>query len=147
MNANWLLLTMVLSAPGLKQPSAKDVGLEGEWLLIESVILGRKSPLAPQPFVHIFAADGTVLSGDGKDPATFHANYAIDGTSRPMRFDWIAKPPRGERFTRKGIFKVEGDTLTLCVSATSEGDRPTEFTSTKDPPIWLYTYKRVKKKD
>jgi uncharacterized protein (TIGR03067 family) len=146
MCSNLLLTIVVVGARALTSPTAKDIGLEGDWLLESKFIVGKPEPLSRQTFVHIFGVDGKCLRSTGGDPATFHYYYTIDTTVRPMRIDKTSKP-LGTAKPVLGIFKIEGDTLTICQATTPDGDRPTTFESTKDPPTWLYVYKRVKKKD
>jgi uncharacterized protein (TIGR03067 family) len=136
---------MVITAPAPKSPSAKDTGLEGEWRLVAQEICGQADTIT-RTYVHVFQADGTCSSGNGTDQPTYHFHYTIDGTARPMRIDLKSNPQPRQKWGL-GIFKVEGDTLTLCMAAMPEGERPAKFESTKDPPTWLYVYKRVKKKD
>jgi uncharacterized protein (TIGR03067 family) len=46
----------------------------------------------------------------------------------------------------KGIFKLDGEKLTLCVSAPGKEDRPKEFTQVEDE-AYLFELKKEKKKD
>jgi hypothetical protein len=43
----------------------------------------------------------------------------------------------------KGIYKIDGDTLTMCLSPT--GERPAKFESTAGGQTILMTFKRMKK--
>jgi uncharacterized protein (TIGR03067 family) len=141
-----LLIFVLTTAAALATSSATGVGLVGEWALESKVIRGDVEPVRRGGFVHVYLPDGRCLSASGKDTPTFHFNYTIDTSVRPMRIDMTSKPP-GTVKPVLGIFKIEGDTLTICQATTPDGERPTTFKSTKDPPRWLYVYKRIKKKD
>lgn len=140
-----MLSALLVAAPALKAPSAKDVGLEGEWVLVDQVIRGKPDKITRR-FVLVFQADGVCLSGNGTDEATYHFHFVIDGTARPMEIDMKSHPKAGDKWA-PGIFRVEGDTLTVCQATSVDEKRPTKFEPSADPPNWLYVYKRVKKKD
>jgi len=147
MTLHLLFIAVAVGAPALKAPTPLDVGLVGSWRLETKVILGKVEQVPPdKEFVHIFEADGRCLNDRGKERPSFHFNYAIDATASPMTIDMLSKP-FGSAKPMRGIFKIEADTLIICQATTPDGDRPTTFESTKDPPRWLYLYKRVKEKD
>jgi RNA polymerase sigma factor (sigma-70 family) len=75
---------------------------------------------------------------------SFDGTYQIDGdTEEPKSFSlYPAKGPlKGQAF--RGIYRVEGDTLTLCFSWPPI-DRPTEFRSRPNSTIVLAVFKRAK---
>jgi uncharacterized protein (TIGR03067 family) len=52
---------------------------------------------------------------------------------------------KGRTKDREGIYKVDGDTLTLVVYARADKKRPTTFDTPTDAGVNLHVYKRVKK--
>ena len=73
----------------------------------------------------------------GSQSGTFTADHA----AKPMAFDLIAKsgPLKGQAF--RGIYKVDGDMLTLCFSWPPI-DRPVEFSSRPNSTVVLAVFKR-----
>ena len=125
-----------VAAP-IKNPAKKDSPtIFGEWV----------SATDGDGVRHVFAEDGKYLRVEnmaGRQQQTY-STYVVNTKKNPAEFD-ITHP--GPKFTFLGIYKIEGDTLTLCISGQMGRDRPTKFENSAEPPVLLVTYKRVKPKD
>ncbi len=69
----------------------------------------------------------------------------VDTSKDPKTIDLKTKP--GGLFkgrTMPGIFKIDGDKLTICVNTETQ-DRPTKYEAPEKSPIMLLTFEREKK--
>ena len=125
-----LAVSGATAAPRLKDPPAKErASIVGEWVQDHG---GRW---------HEFTAGGEVRVGDVAGPRT--TRYATDGQTSPAGLDLTH---RDKKATWHGIYKIEGNTLTICLSLHAGEPRPTSFERSDDPPVSLQTYTRVKPK-
>jgi len=139
----WLSLALVASAPALKDAPKKPNDLTGDWVLKDITIAGTILP--PSNLLFTFGPDGKwIVVRDGNEVVT---------TARSYKFDPKADPPTVELFSdissenitrREGIYKIEGDTLTMCV-AKAKDPRPTRFDSTRENGHTVYVLKRKTK--
>jgi uncharacterized protein (TIGR03067 family) len=75
----------------------------------------------------------------GKDDP---ADYKIDTSKTPHEIDLTSKED-GKDEKMYGIFKLEGDKLTLCLKETDKaGDRPKDFKTTKEGREMIMILKR-----
>ena len=76
--------------------------------------------------------------GDGQEDGSL----SLDPVTPPKRMDLkpISGPGKGK--TIKAIYKLEGDTLTVCYA---DGPRPTKFATKSGTTELLMVYKREKK--
>lgn len=137
-----LVLALVAGAPNKKDPPAKEPpSLVGEWAAVSGTRGGK--PDNPEPGTSItFTAEGKVLLKEGKREKSEEATYTADPKKAPAEVD-IVPPAKEKGPTIIGIYKIDGDTLTLCIAM--GGERPKEFASPSGSEIMLITCTRVKK--
>jgi uncharacterized protein (TIGR03067 family) len=75
---------------------------------------------------------------DGKQNT---GTYKLDVTKTPHEIDLVATREGGADERMYGIFKYEGDTLTICY-AHKATDRPKEFKATADGKMTLVVFKK-----
>jgi uncharacterized protein (TIGR03067 family) len=81
------------------------------------------------------------MAADGK-PRPETASYTADPKKEPAEIDVVG--PGGKKDPPiLGIFKTDGDTLTLAMS--KDGTRPTKFESPAGSRVMVITMKRAKK--
>lgn len=131
--------------PATKDPPPKaGNSLVGEWQA-EKVLIGGQdfTPKGKGENPRFsFGEDGklTVTEGD-KKPET--GTYKVDAKADPPRVDLI--PGAGSKDpTLYGVYKVDGDTLTIAV-ADKESDRPTKLEPSKEAKAMVLVFKRAKK--
>jgi uncharacterized protein (TIGR03067 family) len=111
----------------------------GEWEVVSSTTQGKTSPFNLGPRVFTFTADGKyadAAAGGGKDSRWL--NYKADGKADPPTLDIIDSTR-----TLRWLYRVDGDTLTICLPETDTGARPTAIEAAKGSKNLLLTLKRV----
>jgi uncharacterized protein (TIGR03067 family) len=137
-----LLLALALGAPAPKadaKPPADEHPLMGEWVVESEVYSGKPKNVSKRAGV-ILTSDRWKIKIKGETESCL----SVDPKKDPPTIDvWV--PVQGDeeesRSRCKGIYKLEGDTLTICYSYK---DRPTKFESPAKSEIWLMKLKRVK---
>jgi uncharacterized protein (TIGR03067 family) len=107
-----------------------DLGaLQGVWRVVSMEAGGMQIP------VEMLGERGSfrmVISGDkvamvSGDPDGEEGSIKLDETAKPKQIDFVLKR---ERSSAVGIYKLEGNTLTICVTPSNQGQgaaRPSEF--------------------
>jgi uncharacterized protein (TIGR03067 family) len=128
------------AAPGLKDPPKDPPGLVGTWEVATFRANGREKPQAVT-YEWQFTADGHwLIRTDGKNRPG-ESRYSADPKADSPTIDFDAGPGTSPR---RGIYRVDGDTLTVCIGS-SGPNRPTGFDAPAGSPNFLYTFKRVRK--
>jgi uncharacterized protein (TIGR03067 family) len=143
-----IAVAAAIAAPAAKDAPKKDTGsLVGEWLAEKGVAGGKELPMPEGGVGFNFNADGTMLMWEGKrTPKALR--YTADPKKDPPEFDVLPADGKPERGIFVGIYKVEGDRLTVCVATGPQGTaRPTKFESPDGSEHRLVVFKRVKKKE
>ena len=129
--------------PPPKDAPAKDNPIVGEWTGEKAVGGGKEQPVPPGGITFTFAADGKLMITEGKQNRPDTGTYKTDPKKTPAEIEII--PPEDKKEpTVQGIYKVDGDTLTLAFSR-GKGGRPTKFESPEGSDVIVITLKRVKK--
>jgi uncharacterized protein (TIGR03067 family) len=138
-----LILSLSVSAPGPKDAAPAPV--TGLWVVAKGVVGGTEVPLPGGAITFDFGTDGTlVVRADGADSPEGSGTYTLDPKKSPAEIDMVPADPK--LATAKGIYKVDGDALTLCfIKGAKDVLRPAKFASPAGSEVALFTLKRAKK--
>jgi uncharacterized protein (TIGR03067 family) len=118
--------------------------LAGTWQAVSYALDGKKASDEDMKKIRLLIdADGkTTAQREGK---TFIASTTrIDPTKTPKTIDITFTAGEDKGKTALGIYKIEGDRLTICRTAPGK-ERPSEFSSRPSSRHTLMVYRRVKK--
>lgn len=144
MNVALLLGVAVgVAAPGLKDPPKKGGSIVGEWEPVSLSMGGKTLSTVPAGMRYEFTADGKwITRREGSDSKSPALEFKFDPKPSPATID-VTSTTAARNLT--GIYKLEGDTLTICWTRDSE--RPKEFESPDGSRAMLMVLKRAKKKE
>src|SRR6516164_3853246 len=115
---------------------------QGRWVLVSATIDGKA--WEEDEIKHrsvVFKGEKLTLLYKDKERGT--ASLKIDPSKSPAQIDTTAEDGPRQGGTSKGIYKFDGDTLTICFVLDSK-DRPTEFASKPGSGTLLIVHKRAK---
>lgn len=80
-----------------------------------------------------------------RDEHVGDVSFKIDPTTTPKVMDWTYdNPERLKGKTRRGIYRLDGDTLTICFNVNPDREeRPTRFETGPESGLFLHVYKRA----
>jgi uncharacterized protein (TIGR03067 family) len=84
------------------------------------------------------------INGEKYAAPNIAASFKLDPSKNPKAIDisYTEGPAAGQ--TVKGIYKLDGDTFTICRALAESGDRPKEFTAPSGSGRMLFEFKRKK---
>jgi uncharacterized protein (TIGR03067 family) len=140
----WILILTPAAGP-LDDAAKKELAaLAGDWALVRFEQRGKVTDV-PEEDRPVLTIKGTRLSMPALE---MEADViALDPSANPKLID-LRGPDRttkGQTKDREGIYKVDGDTLTLVMYGKADKKRPTTFDTPTEAGINLYVLKRAKK--
>jgi uncharacterized protein (TIGR03067 family) len=141
----WRILMLVaagalVAAEGREDAAKKDQErLQGTWKVESATKGGKQAPAERLKGMRLVVQGDKMTVSEG----TMHeeATFTLAADQRPAAID--VKPSRASRRTILGIYRLEGDTLTVCWAR--DGERPREFASPQGSDDILLVLKREKK--
>ena len=135
----FVVLALIVAAPAPKdapKPTAADLPLVGEWVVESHVASGKPLPRVGKAERVTITRDRWKVSKESEAESFLSLDTAKD----PPQIDvWV--PSQEEEVRCRGIYKLDGDTLTVCY--TLGKDRPTKFESAPKSGVYVMTLKRL----
>ncbi len=137
-----LAIGLLLGASAFLKADVKDdlAALQGGWAMALAFINGEELP-ADQVKSGSLLIDGDEYNpklGASVEPSTIK----VDGSKNPRSIDFTYTTGFQKGKTTKGIFKLEGDNLTICRGLAPEKDRPAEFAAPNGSGLLLVVWKK-----
>jgi uncharacterized protein (TIGR03067 family) len=123
------------------QPADDMKAAAGKWAVSKATLGGKDITKAFKGVELLLAADGayTLTIGGETDKGT----VKVDPAKTPKEMDILGKEGPNKGKTIKTIYKLDGDTMTVCYEL-GDGPRPTAFESKAGTKQFLAEYKRAK---
>jgi uncharacterized protein (TIGR03067 family) len=132
-------LSLAPDPPPRADSDKTEEKIQGTWLLDRVETDGKQVQDPKYEGATATFDKGKVRTVD-KDE-TKEGEYKIDASSNPKSIDLVYKPKKGGEYLFRGIYRLEGDVLTLCLVG-PEGERQKEFVTKPGQGQYLQVWKR-----
>jgi uncharacterized protein (TIGR03067 family) len=134
-----LILALVIAAPARTDPPKTDPpGPVGRWTVESATFAGMALPKLDHTIP--FTADGKCETHSAAGDTMMSGTFTFDPTKDPPEMD-ISEPTNAGKVSA-AIYKLNGDTLTICTS--TDGERPKAFDAPGGSKFVLLVLKRIK---
>ena len=140
-----LLVGLAVSVAAPMKDKKDAPSIVGEWVGEKAVAGGKDLPVPEGGVGFTFTEDGKLQVREGKREKPDGGTYKVDPKKDPAEIDLMPPADKKEPPVH-GIYKLDGDTLTLAFSrGNPAAGRPTKFESPEGSDVVVITLKRAKK--
>jgi uncharacterized protein (TIGR03067 family) len=145
--SRWTILCVALGLIAAADSPA-DAGkkeldaLQGKWSMAGLEVNGEKVPPEKFPSSRLEITGERYIVNTGR--SSHEMRIKVDPTKSPKTIDMTFQDGDNKGDTAEGIYKVEGDTLTICRPRLPPHERPTEFVTKPGTDRFIVTWKREK---
>ena len=135
-------LGLSIAAPAPKDDKEDMKKFEGDWAFTAWESAGQTLPQAALDMAKwtVKGDKYTFEMGDQKEEGTIK----LDPAKKPATIDFAITSGNDKGKDQPGIYKVDGDSITICLARPGGKERPTDFKSTEDNGFILVTIKKAK---
>jgi uncharacterized protein (TIGR03067 family) len=143
----WVVLVGLLvlaDEPKKAGPEGQELKkLAGRWSVVEETHGGKKTDVKKLAALAV-RIDGKRLTIRDGTEVREESSISLDPKAKPAALDLKITSGADAGKVVKGIYKLEGGTLTVCVAEPGK-DRPGEFAAREGTGWTLFVFKRAKK--
>ena len=134
----WIIAPSASTIPDSQK--SRDSELEGRWRVVSLEAQGHEAPAEVVAALKVVFKNGTVTFEPGEPGFTTYT-YRVDRRVDPPQMDLT--PTEGEKrgMVQKGIYRLEGDQLTVCLGMQ---ERPKEIGAKLGSLDAIYVLRRMK---
>jgi uncharacterized protein (TIGR03067 family) len=139
--ASYSILLAVVAVASARDDDTKKAqeSFQGKWKLVASEVGGMKLPEEGGTWV-VKDNHYTFRAGDQTEKGTIK----LDPGKKPAAIDLEITEGMDKGKTQVGIYKLEGDKLTVCVARAGDKERPTEFKTKEGTQELMFVFQREK---
>jgi uncharacterized protein (TIGR03067 family) len=137
-----LLLVLVADTPKVDKPELMKV--QGKWIVTEHVHGGMNTPAKKLANLSLEVQGSKMITREAGALKEGTTIIGLDPEAKPGSLDLKVDTGDDTGKVVKAIWKLSGDTLTICVAEPGK-DRPKEFEGKKDSGHTLMVFKKAAK--
>lgn len=143
MYSQFVVLAMMVAAPGPKAEKPPTPDLYGEWEFVSIEEEGQVFPAEDPPTRFRFNRDGTYQVFSGGKELAGRRGFEVDPKTDPPTLDFNTPPTGRANPTLLAVYRLKGDELTVC-RAGPDQPRPSEFKAPAGSGLLVVNFRRVK---